>query len=184
MTHIESLTYYIDNFIDALSNQGVKDIVISPGSRSTPLEMLAEENESIRDWILVDERSASYFAVGLAKQTNRHVALICTSGTAAANYYPAVIEAYHGRVPLLLLTADRPHELRDVGAQQAMNQLNLYDSFVKYFLEMSLPEASREMLDYVRNRAQRAYFYAKEGNPGPVQLNFPIREPLTPDLTL
>src|SRR5699024_7127438 len=124
-----------------------------PGSRSTPLAMLAVENESIRDWILVDERSASYFALGLAKQTNRPVALICTSGTAAANYYPAVIEAYHGRVPLLLLTADRP-------------------------------QASREMLDYVRNRAQRAYFYAKEGNPGPVQLNFPIREPLTPDLTL
>jgi len=184
MTHIESLTYYIGNFIDELSNQGVKDIVISPGSRSTPLAMLAVENESIRDWILVDERSASYFALGLAKQTNRPVALICTSGTAAANYYPAVIEAYHGRVPLLLLTADRPHELRDVGAPQAMNQLNLYDSFVKYFFEMSLPEASREMLDYVRNRAQRAYFYAKEGNPGPVQLNFPIREPLTPDLTL
>lgn len=184
MTHIESLTHYIGNFIDELSNQGVRDIVISPGSRSTPLAMLAVENKSIRDWILVDERSASYFALGLAKQTNRPVALICTSGTAAANYYPAVIEAYHGRVPLLLLTADRPHELRDVGAPQAMNQLNLYGSFVKYFFEMSLPEASSEMLDYVRNRAQRAYFYAKEGNPGPVQLNFPIREPLTPDLTL
>src|SRR5690625_7738534 len=96
MTHIESLTYYIGNFIDELSNQGVKDIVISPGSRSTPLAMLAVENESIRDWILVEERSASYFALGLAKQTNRPVALICTSGTAAANYYPAVIAAYHG----------------------------------------------------------------------------------------
>src|SRR5699024_11868204 len=90
----------------------------------------------------------------------------------------------HGRVPLLLLTADRPHELRDVGAPQAMNQLNLYDSFVKYFFEMSLPEASREMLDYVRNRAQRAYFYEKEGNTGPLQLNFTIREPLTHDLNL
>src|SRR5699024_12282419 len=101
------------------------------------------------------------------KQTNRPVALICTSGAAAANYYPAVIEAYDGRVPLLLLTADRPHELRDVGAPQAMNQLNLYDSFVKYFFEMSLPEASREMLDYVRNRAQRAYSHAKEDNPAP-----------------
>src|SRR5699024_12062612 len=126
------------------------DIVISPGSRSTPLAMLAVENESIRDWILVDERSASYFALGLAKQTNRPVALICTSGTAAANYYPAVIEAYHGRVPLLLFTADRPHELRDVGAPQAMNQLNLYDSVDKYFFEMSVPEVLRDLLDYVR----------------------------------
>lgn len=184
MTHIESLTRYIANFIDELSNQGVHDIVISPGSRSTPLAMLAVENESIRDWVLVDERSASYFALGLAKKTNRPVALICTSGTAAANYYPAVIEAYHGRVPLLVLTADRPHELRDVGAPQAMNQLNLYGDFVKRFYEMSLPEASDSMLHYVRNRAQRAVFYTKTGNPGPVQLNFPIREPLTPDLKL
>src|SRR5699024_129888 len=115
MTHIESLTYYIGNFIDELSNQGVKDIVISPGSRSTPLAMLAVENKSIRDWNLVYERSASYFALGLRKQTNRPVALICTLGPAAANYYQAVIEAYLGRVLLLLLTADRPYELRFVG---------------------------------------------------------------------
>src|SRR5699024_10596926 len=111
MTHIESLTRYIANFIDELSNQGVHDIVISPGSRSTPLAMLAVENKSIRDWVLVDERSASYFALGLAKKTNRPVALICTSGTAAANYFPAVIEAYHGRVPLLVLTADRTRKI-------------------------------------------------------------------------
>lgn len=184
MTHIESLTRYYAHFIDELTHQGVHDIVISPGSRSTPLAMLAVENKHVREWILVDERSASYFALGLAKQTNRPVALICTSGTAAANYYPAVIEASHGRVPLIVLTADRPHELRDVGAPQAMNQLNLYGDFVKQFYEMSLPEATDAMLNYVRNRAQRAVLYAMEGNPGPVQLNFPIREPLTPDLTL
>ncbi len=184
MNHIETLTRYLANFIDELTHQGVKDVVISPGSRSTPLAMLAVDNKSIRDWILVDERSASYFALGLAKKTNRPVALICTSGTAAANYYPAVIEAFHGRVPLIVLTADRPHELRDVGAPQAMNQLNLYGDFVKKFYEMSLPEATDEMINYVRNRAKRASFYAQSGNPGPVQLNFPIREPLTPDLTL
>src|SRR5699024_925314 len=120
MTHIESLTYYIGNFIDELSKQGVKDIVISPGSRSTPLAMLAVENESIRDWILVDERSASYFALGLAKQTSRPVALICTSATAAANYYPAVVDGYHGRGLLPLLTADSRHELSGVGAPQEM----------------------------------------------------------------
>lgn len=184
MEHIESLTRYIASFIDELTHQGVKDIVISPGSRSTPLAMLAVENKSVRDWILVDERSASYFALGLAKQTNRPVALICTSGTAAANYYPAVIEAAHARVPLIVLTADRPHELRDIGAPQAMNQLNLYGDFVKQFYEMSLPEATDSMINYVRNRATRAVFYAREESPGPVQLNFPIREPLTPDLTL
>jgi len=184
MNHIETLTRYLAHFIDELTHQGIQDVVISPGSRSTPLAMLAVDNELIRDWILVDERSASYFALGLAKKTNRPVALICTSGTAAANYYPAVIEAFHGRVPLIVLTADRPHELRDVGAPQAMNQLNLYGDFVKKFYEMSLPEATHEMINYVRNRAQRASFYAQSGNPGPVQLNFPIREPLTPDLTL
>src|SRR5699024_2421205 len=106
------------------------------------------------------------------------------AGAAAGNYCLVVLVAYQGCAPLLFLKADRPHELKYVGASQSMNELNLYGSFVTFLFEMSLIEASSEMLDYVRNRAQRAYFYAKEGNPGPVQLNFPIREPLTPDLTL
>src|SRR5690625_7543059 len=110
MTHIESLTYYIGNFIDELSNQGVKDIVISPGSRSTPLAMLAVENESIRDWILVDERSASYFALGLSKHTNRPVALICKSGTVVAIYLLTLIEATNLIDILLIFTYIHYHD--------------------------------------------------------------------------
>src|SRR5699024_8955264 len=105
-------------------------------------------------------------------------ALICTSGTAAANYYPAIVEASLGRVPLLVLTADRPHELRGVGAPQAIEQVHLYGSYVKDFQEMALPEASSSMLNYVRNRAARVVRLTQQGNPGPVHVNFPFREPL------
>lgn len=131
MRHIEQLTRYIGNFVDELTAQGVEHAVISPGSRSTPLAMMLTEHEQIKEWILVDERSASFFALGLARATNKPVVLVCTSGTAAANYYPAVIEAYEQRIPLIVLTADRPHELRDTGASQTMNQLHLYGNFVK-----------------------------------------------------
>ncbi len=184
MNHIESLTSYIGNFIDELAANGVTNVVISPGSRSTPLALLAAAHNEIKEHVLVDERSAAYFALGIAKETQAPVALICTSGTAVANYFPAVVEAYHGRVPLLLLTADRPHELRDIGAPQTIDQLNIFGSFVKKFYEMSLPEGSKESLLYVRNRAKRAVSIAMNQALGPVHLNFPIREPLTPDLSL
>src|SRR5699024_7248846 len=143
-------------FIDELALSGVKNVVISPGSRSTPLAMLVSAHENLKKWVLVDERSAAFFALGMARKTNRPTVLICTSGTAAANYYPAVIEAYHARIPLIVLTADRPHELRDVGAPQAMNQLRLYGEFVKDFQEMAAPAMSTAMLNYVRQRAARA----------------------------
>src|SRR5690625_7517151 len=105
---------------------------------------------------MIDERSAAYFALGMAKQTGRSVALICTSGTAAANYYPAIIEAYYGRVPLLVLTVDRPHELRDIGAPQAIDQVNMYAAYVKWFEGMALPVDSPRMLSYSRTNGVRA----------------------------
>lgn len=184
MNHTEHLTYYVAHFIDELVHNGVENVVISPGSRSTPLAMLACEHPALQEWILVDERSASFFALGMAKKLRAPVALICTSGTAAANYLPAVIEASYGRVPLLVLTADRPHELRGIGAPQTINQMDMYRHFVKEYQEMAPPEATNTMLQYVRNRAARAIRTAGMDNPGPVQLNFPFREPLVPDFTL
>lgn len=184
MNHTEILTRYTGNFVDELVASGLREVVISPGSRSTPLAMTMYEHVGIKTWIIIDERSAAYFALGMAKQTGRPVALLCTSGTAAANYYPAIIEAHYGRVPLLILTADRPHELRDIGAPQAIDQVNMYGDYVKWFEEMALPEASPRMLAYSRSKAARAVFIAESGNAGPVHLNFPFREPLIPDFSV
>ncbi|WP_085991496.1 2-succinyl-5-enolpyruvyl-6-hydroxy-3-cyclohexene-1-carboxylic-acid synthase [Oceanobacillus senegalensis] len=184
MDYTEALTRYTANFIDELAKSGITDVVISPGSRSTPLALVVTEHPNLKEWILVDERSAAFFALGMAKQTGRPVAMVCTSGTATANYFPAIIEAYYSRVPLVVLTADRPHELRDTGAPQAIEQVKMYGEYVKWFHEMAIPEATTEMINYVRNKATRAVYMSKEGNAGPVHLNFPFREPLTPDFSL
>jgi 2-succinyl-5-enolpyruvyl-6-hydroxy-3-cyclohexene-1-carboxylate synthase len=184
MEHIEKLTRYTANFVDEIIQSGVTDVVISPGSRSTPLALTFTEHPDIKEWVLVDERSAAFFALGMAKEQRNPVVLVCTSGTATANYFPAIIEAHYSRVPLIVLTADRPHELRDTGAPQAIEQIKMYGDFVKWFHEMALPEATPEMLEYVRNKASRAVYTANEGNPGVIHLNFPFREPLTPDFTI
>lgn len=184
MDHTEKLTRYVANFVDELVQSGLKHVVISPGSRSTPLALTMCEHKEIKEWVIIDERSAAFFALGIAKQLKEPVALLCTSGTAAANYYPAIVEANYSRVPLLVLTADRSHELRDIGASQAIEQIKMYGDTVKWFHEMALPEASEPMLRYVRSKATQAVYKSTEGNPGPVQLNFPFREPLIPDFSI
>jgi 2-succinyl-5-enolpyruvyl-6-hydroxy-3-cyclohexene-1-carboxylate synthase len=180
MTHEQTLWAYVGAFADELVRQGVAHAVICPGSRSTPLALMLARQENLRIWTLVDERSASFFALGLAKASGNPVALVCTSGTAAANFYPAVVEAHYARVPLLVLTADRPHELRDVGAPQAIDQVRLYGVHAKWFMDMALPEATPEALRYIRTVAGRAVATAQSGPAGPVHLNFPFREPLVP----
>jgi 2-succinyl-5-enolpyruvyl-6-hydroxy-3-cyclohexene-1-carboxylate synthase len=180
MTHQEDLTAYIAAFVAELSKTGVKDVVISPGSRSTPMAMVMSEHPDLRIHVQVDERSASFFALGIAKAISKPVALLCTSGTAAANYYPAVIEASISRVPLIVLTADRPHELRDVGAPQAIDQIHLYGKNVKWFVEMAPPEKTEDMIRYARTVCARAAATASSYPAGPVHLNFPFREPLIP----
>ncbi|ESU31008.1 hypothetical protein G3A_19010 [Bacillus sp. 17376] len=180
MSHQEDLTAYIAAFVAELSKTGVKDVVISPGSRSTPMALVMAEHPDLRIHIQVDERSASFFALGIAKATRKPVALLCTSGTAAANYYPAVIEASISRIPLIVLTADRPHELRDVGAPQAIDQIHLYGKNVKWFVEMAPPEKTEEMIRYARTVCGRAAATASSYPQGPVHLNFPFREPLIP----
>ncbi|WP_430784629.1 2-succinyl-5-enolpyruvyl-6-hydroxy-3-cyclohexene-1-carboxylic-acid synthase [Virgibacillus flavescens] len=184
MSNTEALTRYTASFVDELVQSGITEAVISPGSRSTPLAMTIMQHPDMKQWVVIDERSAAFFALGMAKQLNRPVAIVCTSGTAAANYFPAIVEAHYSRVPILVLTADRPHELRDVGAPQSIDQLKLFGDYVKWFHEMALPEAEPKMLDYARSKASRAIHIASSGNAGPVHLNFPFREPLIPDFTL
>lgn len=180
MTVPEAMFAYVGAFVDELVRSGVNQVVISPGSRSTPLAMLMMEHEQMQTWVHVDERSAAFFALGIAKASQHPVAIVCTSGTAAANYMPAIVESFHGRIPLLVLTADRPHELRDNGAPQAIRQINLYGEYAKWFIEMPLPENTSHMLRHVRTVAGRAAAVARSGPSGPVHLNFPFREPLVP----
>ncbi|AQS45219.1 2-succinyl-5-enolpyruvyl-6-hydroxy-3-cyclohexene-1-carboxylic-acid synthase [Bacillus velezensis] len=177
------ITHYIGSFIDEFALSGVTDAVVCPGSRSTPLAVLAAAHPDIQVHIQIDERSAGFFALGLAKARQRPVMLICTSGTAAANFYPAVIEAHYSRVPLIVLTADRPHELREVGAPQAINQHFLFGNFVKFFTDSALPEENPQMLSYIRTLAGRAVSEAGKRPMGPVHINVPLREPLMPDLS-
>lgn len=174
---------YIGAFVDELARAGVRNVCIAPGSRSTPLALTIAQHGGLKSWIHLDERSASFFALGMARALNEPVALLCTSGTAAANFFPAVIEARSACVPLVVLTADRPPELRDVGAAQTIDQNRLYGNYPKWFVDVALPDESPDMLRYARTIACRAAATAKSIPAGPVHLNFPFREPLVPVAT-
>ena len=150
----------------------------SPGSRSTPLVLSLVRDGRLPCWSHVDERVAGFFAVGAAKATGRPVAVTCTSGTAAAHYLPAVVEASEARVPLIVLTADRPPELREVGAGQAIDQLKLYGDHVRWFFDVGTHDATPERLRWMRALACRAVASTLGERPGPVHLNFALREPL------
>jgi 2-succinyl-5-enolpyruvyl-6-hydroxy-3-cyclohexene-1-carboxylate synthase len=168
-------------FVDELVRCGVREACTSPGSRSSPLVLSLARDARLRATSHLDERSGGFFALGLAKASGRPVALACTSGTAAANYAPAVIEAYEARVPLLVLTADRPPELRELGAGQTIDQVKLYGGAAKWFFEIDDHPATPERLRWLRQLACRACWTALEGRPGPVHLNFSLREPLVLD---
>ena len=165
-------------FCDELARCGMEHACTCPGSRCTPIVLSLVREPGLRCWSHIDERCAAFFALGAAKASGRPVAITCTSGTAAANFAPAVIEAHHARVPLIVLTADRPAELRDVGAGQTIDQLKLYGDAVKWFFEVDLDQADEQRLRWIRQLACRAYWTALEGRPGPVHLNLPLREPL------
>jgi 2-succinyl-5-enolpyruvyl-6-hydroxy-3-cyclohexene-1-carboxylate synthase len=167
-------------FVDELARCGVAHACTSPGSRSAPLALALSRDERIRTWSHIDERSAGFFALGLAKTTGRAVVLACTSGTAAANYGPAVHEAREARVPLIVLTADRPPELRDTGAGQTIDQLDLYGRAATWFAELDLAEATPERARWTRRMGCRAVWTAEGPRPGVVHLNVPLREPLVP----
>ncbi len=171
-------------FVDELARCGMRAACTSPGSRSAPLVLTLAREPRLRCYSHVDERCAGFFALGLAKASGLPVAVACTSGTAAAELLPAAIEAHEARVPLLLLTADRPSELRENGAGQTIDQLKLYGSAAKWFFEVGTHEATRERLRWMRTLACRAHATTLEGRPGVVHLNFPLREPLVTDEAL
>src|SRR4051794_12238669 len=168
-------------FADELARCGVTDACTSPGSRSTPLVLSLAREPRLRATSHLDERSGAFFALGLSKASGRPAVLACTSGTAAANYAPAVIEAYEARVPLIVLTADRPPELRDVGAGQTIDQVKLYGRNAKWYLEIDDAPATPARMRWMRQLACRVVHTAVSGRPGPVHLNFALREPLVLD---
>ncbi|HKA67741.1 MAG TPA: 2-succinyl-5-enolpyruvyl-6-hydroxy-3-cyclohexene-1-carboxylic-acid synthase [Actinomycetes bacterium] len=165
---------------DELIRCGVTEAVVAPGSRSAPLALALHADPRIRLHVRIDERSAGFLALGLGKVAGRPAALVCTSGTAAANFHPAVAEAAHAHVPLVVLTADRPPELRGTGANQVIDQLGLYGSAVRFFADVGTPVAAPGMVGYWRSVAARAV-QAAVNQAGPVHLNIGFREPLVPD---
>ena len=182
-------TAFATVFVDELIRCGLREVVLAPGSRSAPLAMALHERcgagRPLRLHVRIDERAAAFLALGLAKAAGRPAAVLCTSGTAAANFHPAVIEADESGVPLLLLTADRPPELRGTGANQTIDQLRLYGGAVRWFADLGVPEARPGMNAYWRSVACRGWAAASGaagGFPGPVQLNIPLRDPLVPGL--
>jgi 2-succinyl-5-enolpyruvyl-6-hydroxy-3-cyclohexene-1-carboxylate synthase len=188
---VNSSTAFATAVVDELIRCGLRDAVIAPGSRSAPLAMAlhaassaARPGSRLRLHVRIDERSASFLALGLAKASGRPVAVVCTSGTAAAHFHAAVIEADEAGVPLIVLTADRPPELRGTGANQTIDQIKLYGNAVRWFSEVGVPEDRPGQVGYWRSLACRAFWIA-DGNgaayPGPVHLNVPLRDPLVPD---
>ena len=166
--------------VETLFRLGVRQAVISPGSRSTPLTMAFARHPGIESLAVLDERSAGFFALGLAKPRRRPVVLLCTSGTAGANYFPAVIEAQESGVPLLVLTADRPPEMRECHSGQTIDQQKLFGGHVNFYHECAVPIASLPLLRYLRQTVAQAVARTTAPGYGPVHLNCPFRDPLHP----
>ena len=169
-------------FVNELARSGLTKVCIAPGSRSTPLAMAFNAHPGIKVYVHLDERSAAFFALGIALAENKPAALVCTSGTAAANFYPALIEAKMSQVPLILLTADRPPELRHSGANQTIDQIKMFGDHVLWSVDAALPQADPPdfVLPYLRTLAARLFSSANGIVKGPVHLNFPFRKPLEP----
>ena len=166
-------------FAARLAALGVTDAVISPGSRSTPLTLCFDAQPRIRSWIQLDERSAGFFALGLGRASGRPAVLVCTSGTAAANYLPAVVEASHAGIPMIVCTADRPPELRGWGSPQTIDQVGLYGTAVRWSIDLPVPDEAS--VAAAAGWADAAVDKASGPDPGPVHLNWPLREPLEPE---
>lgn len=165
---------------ETLVRCGVRIAVTSPGSRSTPLTTALARHPGIEAVPVLDERAAAFFALGHAKRTGEPVALVCTSGTAAANYLPAIVEAHESGAPLLVFTADRPPELRDCASGQTIDQQKLYGAHVGFYHELAVPEPRLELLCYLRQTVAHAVARTRAPQPGPVHLNAPFRDPLAP----
>ena len=177
----EAVTKYIGALVDELITGGVRDVIISPGTRNTPISLLFMEREEVNKYLNIDERSASYFGLGISKLKQQAPVIVSTSGTATTNFYSAVASANIMRTPLIILTADRPPYLRGVGAPQTIDQVNLYGSHAKMSVDLDLPTTDDEKISTLRKIVYNAVKVANQEK-GVVHLNIPIDEPLVPDL--
>ena len=173
-------TVWASVLVETLAQLGLKTAILCPGSRSTPLTIAFAQHYSIETIPILDERSAAFFALGIAKKSGLPTVLVCTSGTAGANFYPAIIEAKESRVPLLILTADRPPELRDCHAGQTIDQVRLYNNYPNFQTELSIPSLDLGLLGYLRQTLIYAWERSQFPISGVVHLNIPFREPLHP----
>ena len=173
---------YIAALVDEFYQLGVRHAVFSPGSRSTTMAMLFKEHEGFETYMNIDERSASFMALGIAKAHKEPTILVCTSGSAVAHYLPAILEAQYSGVPLIVLSADRPHTLLHVGAPQTVDQHKIFGTTVNYFEELAVPQESH-YYTYPRQVARKAYMKAMDTKKGPVHINVPLFEPLVPELS-
>ena len=172
---------YIAALVDEFYQLGVRHAVFSPGSRSTTMAMLFTEHEGFETYMNIDERSASFMALGIAKAHKEPTVLVCTSGSAVAHYLPAILEAQYSGVPLVVLSADRPHTLLHVGAPQTVDQQKIFGTAVNYYEELAVPQESH-YYTYPRQVARKAYMKAMDTKKGPVHINVPLFEPLVPEL--
>lgn len=173
---------YIAALVDEFYQLGVRHAVFSPGSRSTTMAMLFKEREGFETYMNIDERSASFMALGIAKAHKEPTVLVCTSGSAVAHYLPAILEAQYSGVPLIVLSADRPHTLLHVGAPQTVDQHKIFGTAVNYFEELAVPQESH-YYTYPRQVARKSYMKAMDTKKGPVHINVPLFEPLVPELS-
>ena len=172
---------YIAALVDEFYQLGVRHAVFSPGSRSTTMAMLFTEHEGFETYMNIDERSASFMALGIAKAHKEPTVLVCTSGSAVAHYLPAILEAQYSGVPLIVLSADRPHTLLHVGAPQTVDQHKIFGTAVNYYEELAVPQEAH-YYTYPRQVARKAYMKAMDTKKGPVHINVPLFEPLVPEL--
>ena len=173
---------YIAALVDEFYQLGVRHAVFSPGSRSTTMAMLFKEHEGFETYMNIDERSASFMALGIAKAHKEPTILVCTSGSAVAHYLPAILEAQYSGVPLIVLSADRPHTLLHVGAPQTVDQHKIFGTAVNYFEELAVPQEAH-YYTYPRQVARKSYMKAMDTKKGPVHINVPLFEPLVPELS-
>jgi 2-succinyl-5-enolpyruvyl-6-hydroxy-3-cyclohexene-1-carboxylate synthase len=175
-------TFWASTLVEELQRAGLQAVVIAPGSRSTPLAIAFSSQPGLSIYVHTDERGAAFFALGMSLATGKPAAVLCTSGTAAVNFYPAVVEAHQSNIPLLVLTADRPSELHDSGSNQTIDQIKLYGSYTRWSVEAPMPETApaESTVRALSSLASRAMAAAQGIPPGPVHLNFPFRKPLEP----
>ncbi len=173
--------FWASLFVNQLVVLGIENVCISPGSRNTPLTLAFAENKKIKKYIHVDERSSAFFALGLSKKTNKPVAVVTTSGTAVSELYPAIIEAYQQRTPLIICTADRPAYLKNTGANQTINQENIFKNHIRKFTDTGLPNISKNELHSLTKKIVQTINIANKIDKGPVHFNFPFEKPLEPD---